>query len=62
MGRLPFPDLAEEREIRDNVDLQPLIDAVSKLYAGVSRRPHDRRAIVRAHFMACLHKTVIGTT
>ena len=56
-----FPDLAEEREILDNVNLQPLIDAVSRPYAGVGRRPHDRRAIVRAHFMAYLHKTIIGT-
>ena len=56
-----FPDLAEEREILDNVNLQPLIEAVSKPYAGVGRRPHDRRAIVRAHFLTYLHKTTIGT-
>ena len=56
-----FPDLAEEREILDNVNLEPLIDAVLRPYASVSRRPHDRRAVVRAHFMAYLHKTVIGT-
>ena len=57
----PFPDLTEEREILDSVNLQPLIEVVSKPYAGRGRRAHDRRAIVRAHFLAYLHKTVIGT-
>ena len=56
-----FPDLAEEREILDNVNIDPLIDAASKPYAGVGRRPHDRWAIVRAHFLTYLHKTTIGT-
>ena len=56
-----FPDLAEEREILDGVNLDLLIEAVSKPYAGRGRRALDRRAIVRAHFMAYLHKTVIGT-
>ena len=56
-----FPDLAEEREILDNVNLEPLVNAVSKPYAGVGRRPHDRRVIVRAHFLTYLHKTIIGT-
>ena len=56
-----FPDLAEENEILDSVNLDPLIEAVSKPYAGRGRRALDRRAIVRAHFMAYLHKTVIGT-
>ena len=56
-----FPDLAEERQILDNVNLQPLIDAVSRPYAGVGRRPHDRSAIVRAHLLAYLHKTIIGS-
>ena len=56
-----FPDLAEEREILDSVNLDLLIEAVSKPYAGRGRRAFDRRAIVRAHFMAYLHKTVIGT-
>ena len=56
-----FPDLAEEREILDSVNLRPLVDAVSKPYAGVGPKPQDRAPIVRAHFMAYLHKTVIGT-
>ena len=56
-----FQDPAEERQILDNVNLQPLAEAVSKPYAGVGRRPHDRRAIVRAHFLTYLHKTIIGT-
>ena len=57
----PFPDLAEEREILDSVNLDPLLEAVSKPYAGRGRRALDRRAIARAHFMAYLHRTVIGT-
>ncbi|MCY4652629.1 MAG: transposase, partial [Dehalococcoidia bacterium] len=56
-----FPDLAEQREILGNVNLEPLMEGVSKSYAGVGRRPHDRRAIVRAHFMAYLHRITIGT-
>ena len=56
-----FPDLAEEREILDNVNLEPLVDAISMPYAGVGRRPLDRRAIVHAHFLAYLHRTTIGT-
>ena len=56
-----FPDLSELRRILDNVNLEPLIEAVSKPYAGVGRRSHDRRAIVRAHFMAYLHRTTVGS-
>ena len=56
-----FPDLSEECEIMDNVNLEPLTNAVSRPYTGVGRRPHDRGPIVRAHLMAYLHKTVIGS-
>ncbi len=56
-----LPDLAEQREILDNVNLEPLIEAVSRPYPGVGRRPHDRRAIVRAHFLAYLYRATIGT-
>ena len=56
-----FSDLAEEREILDNVNLEPLMDAVERPYAGVGRRPHDRPAMVRAHSLAYLHRTTIGS-
>ena len=56
-----FPDLAEQRGILDNLNLEPLMEAVSRTYAGVGRRAYDRRAIVRAHFLAYLHRSAIGT-
>ena len=34
---------------------------VSRPYAGVGRRPHDRRAIVRAHLLVYLFRITIGT-
>ena len=56
-----LPDLAEQHEILDNVNLEPLVETVSRPYAGVGRRPHDRRAIVQAHFLAYLYRATIGT-
>ena len=56
----PFPDLAEQSEILDNVNLEPLVEAVSRPYVGVGPRPYDRRPIVRAHLLAYLNKTIIG--
>ncbi len=56
-----FPNLAEERQILDNVNLQPLMEAVSRPYSGVGRRPYDRQAMVRAHLLAYLHRTTIDS-
>ena len=54
-----LPDLAEERKILDSVNFGPLTEAVSVPYAGRGPRPSDRTAIVRAYFMAYLHRNPI---
>lgn len=55
-----LPDLAEESEILDSVNLQPLVEAISKPYAGRGRKSHDRAPIVRAYFMAYLYRGPIS--
>lgn len=55
-----LPDLAEERKILDSVNLEPLIEAVTRPYAGRGRRSLDRTAIVRAYFMAYLYRGPIS--
>ena len=48
-------DLAEQRAILANVDLEPLIEAVSKPLGAIGPRQRDRAPIVRAHFLAFIH-------
>ena len=52
-------DLAEQRAILANVDLEPLIEAVSKLLGAIGPRQSDRAPMVRAHFLAFIHPSKV---
>ena len=52
-------DLAPQRDVLSNVDLEPLIEAVSKPLGAMGPRQHDRAPIVRAHFLAFIHPSKI---
>ena len=52
-------DLAPQRAVLANVNLEPLIEAVSKPVGAVGPRQSDRAPIVRAHFLSFLHPSKI---
>ena len=52
-------DLAEQRAVLANVDLEPLIEAVSKPLGAIGPRQRDRAPIVRAHFLAFIHPSKV---
>ena len=52
-------DLAPQRDVLAVVDLQPLIEAISKPLGALGPRQHDRAPIVRAHFLAFIHPSKI---
>ncbi len=52
-------DLAQQRAILANVDLEPLIEAVSKPLGAIGPRQSDRAPMVRAHFLAFIHPSKV---